>query len=215
MAPVTGALPLFLTRRSKFPMGALMFGLAVALYLPVNHFPAFEPQLLPLSWADRAVPFLPNSVWIYLSEWIFFIVVYALARDLNNTNKYIYSFLGLQLLSVAIFWVWPTTYPRGGFPLPDDLNALTYYAFSNLRTIDTPGNCCPSLHVSSCYLSSFIFLDEQRGKFPFFFIWATLIALSTLTTKQHYVIDLVTGLLLALICYWFFHRYVDYRRPKA
>jgi membrane-associated phospholipid phosphatase len=204
-------LPLFLTAGNKFPVGAVMFFLAVALYLPVNHFPAFEPQLLPLSWADRAVPFLPNTVWIYISEWFFFIFVYSMARDLTNLNKYFYSFLALQVVSIAIFWVWPTTYPRGEYPLPDDLNALTWYAFNQLRTVDTPGNCCPSLHVSSVYLSSFIYLDEQRGKFPFFFIWATLIALSTLTTKQHYVMDLVTGLLLAILCYWFFHKYAEYR----
>jgi len=94
---------------------------------------------------------------------------------------------------------------------PEDLDALTYYAFGNLRIADSPANCAPSLHVSGVYMSSFIFLDEQREKFPFFFTWATCIALSTLTTKQHYFIDIATGFLMAVIMYWIFHRLVNYR----
>jgi membrane-associated phospholipid phosphatase len=192
-----------------------MFFFATVIYLLSNHFPITPPRLLPMGPIDRWVPLLPNSVWIYISEWLFFFVTYVTARDLKNVNMYIYSFISLQIVSGIIFVMWPTTYPRDAFPLPDDLNALTYYAFSGLRNIDTPGNCCPSLHVSSVLLASFIYLDEQRKKFPFFFLWAIAIALSTLTTKQHYVVDLITGFLLAIICYWVFHRYSGYRPTRA
>jgi membrane-associated phospholipid phosphatase len=117
-------------------------------------------------------------------------------------------------VSVLIFFIWPTVYPREQFPLPQDLNALTYYVFNYLRHADAPTNCCPSLHVSSVYLTSFLYLDEQRGKFPFFFGWGTLIALSTLTTKQHYLIDVVAGLMMAIVVWWIFYRVMSYR-PAA
>jgi membrane-associated phospholipid phosphatase len=71
------------------------------------------------------------------------------------------------------------------------------------------------LHVSSCYLSSFVFLDEQRKKFPFFFAWATLVGVSTLTTKQHYIIDVVAGFALAVVSYWIVHRYLRYKDLKT
>jgi membrane-associated phospholipid phosphatase len=209
------ALPLFITKENRYFAGFLMFLIAAVLYLTANHIHLFPPQLLPLSWVDQAIPFLPNTVWFYLSEYIFFGCVYALTRDYVNLNKYWYSFVALQLVSVAIFWIWPTTYPRDGFPLTTDLNSWTYYAFSSLRETDTPANCCPSLHVSSVYLSTFIFLDEQKKKFPFFFVWGTLIALSTLTTKQHYLIDVVTGFIMAVIFYWTFHRWIPYGKPGA
>ena len=204
-------LPLFLTRENKYFSAILIFGFAVAAYLLSNHFPLFPPQLLPMTWLDRTIPLIPNTVWIYTSEGFLFLTVYALCKDMANANKYLYSFLSLQIVSVIIFWIWPTTYPRDLYPIPADVNALTYYMFHNLRDVDTPGNCCPSLHVSSVYLSSFMYLDEQREKFPFFFLWATAVAVSTLTTKQHYLIDVVTGLLMAVIFYWIFHRYVSYR----
>ena len=128
-----------------------------------------------------------------------------------NLNKYFYSYFALQSVSVMIFYLWPTTYPRDLFPLPDDLGAITHFAFSTLRTTDTPANCCPSLHVSSVYLSTFIFLSDQRKKFPFFFIWGTAIVFSTLTTKQHYLIDVISGFMMAVITYWIFHKYVPYK----
>lgn len=205
------ALPLFLTAKNKYPVSIVVGIVATAMYLTSNHIHLFEPQLLPMSWMDRAVPFVPETVWIYVTEFFLFFGTYILSRDLRNANKYLYSFLALQTTSVFIFVMWPTTYPRDLFPLTDDLDSLTYALFSHLRVTDSPANCAPSLHVSSCYLSSFVFLDEQRKKFPIFFGWATLIAISTLTTKQHYIVDVLLGFLFAVTFYWIFHRWVPYR----
>jgi membrane-associated phospholipid phosphatase len=209
--PNSRALPLFINRENKYPIGLFLFTIATAIYLTTNHFHLFPPQYLPMTWVDLAVPFLPNTVWIYMSEYYYFAVIYVLCKDMVNLNKYFYSFLSLQFISCVIFWAWPTTFPRDLYPLPSDLNAVTSYVFGTLRQTDTPANCCPSLHVSSVYLLSFIFLDEQRKLFPFFFIWGTAIAFSTLTTKQHYLVDVLTGFLMAVIHYWFFHRKVSYR----
>jgi len=204
-------LPLFLTRETKYFYAIVVGFLTLILYMSANHFPLIPPRELPLSWVDRMTPFMPNTVWIYASEYIFFFAAYIVGRDFENLNKYLYSFLALQIVSVMIFFVWPTTYPRGDFPLPQDLNALTYYLFSSLRHADAPTNCCPSLHVSSVFLTTFLFLDEQKGKFPFFFLWGSAIAISTLTTKQHYLIDVATGLMMAVLFYWVFHRLISYR----
>ncbi len=204
-------LPLFMTREYKYPIGAAMYLFGILMYLASNWIHIFPLQMLPMSWFDVMVPFLPYTVWIYISEYVFFAVVYVTCKDMVNLNKYCYSFLFLQSVSVLIFWLWPTTYPRELFPLPDDLEKITHFAFSRLRETDTPANCCPSLHVSSVYLSTFIFLDDQKKKFPFFFIWGTAIALSTLTTKQHYLIDVVTGFMMAISTYWIFHKYVSYK----
>jgi membrane-associated phospholipid phosphatase len=123
--------------------------------------------------------------------------------------------LALQIFSVTIFFLWPTTYPRELFPLPATLDPYTYHVFHNLRDVDAASNCFPSLHVSSCYLSSFMYLDEQREKFPIFFAWATAIAMSTLTTKQHYISDVVAGFSSAVLMYVIFHRLARYRaRPS-
>src|SRR6476620_9379160 len=157
-------LPIFITKKNKYWVGLFLCIVAVMLYLSSNHYHFIPPRLLPLSWVDQLVPFLPGSVWIYISEYIFFLAVYITCKDMVNLNKYFYSFLSLQSVSVLIFWICPTTYPRDLFPLPTDLDKITYFAFNTLRETDTPANCCPSLHVSSVYLSTFIFLDDQKRK---------------------------------------------------
>lgn len=209
-------LPLLINEDNKYPAGLAIFVSASVLYLASNHFHVFAPIELQRTWVDLAVPFMPNTVWIYLSEYLFFPVVYVACRDTANLSKYMYSFLSLQLVSCLVFVAWPTTYPRDLFPLPDGLNALTAYVFSALRQTDTPANCCPSLHVSSVYLATLPLLDEgpeaRRKYFPVFFAWATAIAVSTLTTKQHYLIDVVAGFALGLAHFFFYHRYLKYRR---
>jgi membrane-associated phospholipid phosphatase len=200
-----------MTPENKNLTGAVMFAIASLLYIISNRYQFSAPRLLPMSSIDLAIPFVPETVWIYLSEYVFFIAVYVNCKDMANANKYIYSFFALQFVSVLIFVLWPTTFPRDLYPLPADLDALTYFAFHTLRQSDTPANCLPSLHVSSVYLSAYIFLDDQRKKFPLFLVWGTLIALSTLPTKQHYLVDIVAGFAMSIVFYWIFHRWIPYR----
>lgn len=201
--------------RLKYPAGAALFAVAAFMYYVTNHHPIFPPRELPMFAVDRAIPFVPWTVLIYVSEYFFFTVVYLVVRDMENLNKYLYSFFFTQGLSCLIFFLWPTIFPRDLFPLPADTGPIVNFVFRTLRAGDAATNCFPSLHVSTVYLSAYIFRDEQREKFPFFFAWATLIALSTLPTKQHYFVDIVAGFALSVFAYMAFHRWIPYRRVGA
>jgi membrane-associated phospholipid phosphatase len=205
-------LPLFMVPRLKYPVGAVLFIIAAIMYYITNHHPIFPPRELPLTALDRLIPFTPWTVLIYVSEYFFFTTVYLVVRDMENLNKYIYSFFATQTFSCLIFFFWPTIFPRDLYPIPEDTSFIVRSVFGMLRSGDAATNCFPSLHVSTVYLSAYIFRDEQREKFPFFFIWATLIALSTLPTKQHYFVDIAAGWALSVFSYWFFHRWVSYRK---
>lgn len=205
-------LPLFITPKIKYPAGAAMFAIAGFMYFITNHYPIFTPRELPMFGMDRAIPFVPWTVLVYVSEYFFFTVVYLVVRDMENLNKYIYSFFFTQGFSCLIFFFWPTIFPRELYPVPTDVNPVVGFVFNALRQGDAATNCFPSLHVSTVYLSAYIFRDEQPEKFPFFFTWATLIALSTLPTKQHYVVDIVAGFILSVAAYMIFHRWMPYRR---
>src|ERR1700751_2150949 len=127
------ALPLFLNRRNKYFYSLLWVVIGASLYLGSNHYPIYTPKMLPMTQWDQAIPFVPWTVWIYSSEFFLFFAVYIFSRDLANANKYLYSFLALQISSVTIFMLWPTTYPRELFPLPPELGEWTRHVFSNLR----------------------------------------------------------------------------------
>jgi len=210
------ALPLFLTDRNRYPWGVLMFATGAVLYLATNHFHLTAPHRLPLLWMDRAVPFIPETVWIYNSEWIFLPLAYVRCRDLLRLNQFFYSYLALQLTCMVVFVAWPTIYPRESHPLvPAAMGGWTYHAFNSLRQMDMPTNCCPSLHVAGLYLAILIYRKGPRRDFLFFLIWGTLIAISTLTTKQHYVIDVVAGFAVAGIIHRIFRHHVVYRAPRT
>jgi membrane-associated phospholipid phosphatase len=208
-------LPLFLSHKNKYLTLLILFVVATCEYLTSNHYHIFDPIYLPMTRLDSMIPFIPQTIWIYMTEYLLFLMVFFMSKDYANCNKYLYAFFFQQTIAVAIFWFWPTTYPRHLFPLPEELDALSYYIFSGLRTSDSPANCCPSLHVSSVFLSSFVFLKEQQKKFPYFFVWAILIALSTLTTKQHYIVDVVTGFLLAAVTYWVTYNLIKFVPVKS
>lgn len=206
-------LPLFITRGNKYVLGALMYASAYFLYYFTNHFPILQPTLLPLTWVDQTVPFLPWTVLIYISEYFYFAFVYILLKREDNINHYLYSYFSAQLIACFIFIFYPVTYPREQFPVPQDLPLWLQNTWVWLRNADAPTNCLPSLHVASVYLSAFAFItDKQMKRFWGFFIWSTLIAFSTLSTKQHYLVDILTGLILAILCYGWFHHRQSYKR---
>ncbi len=198
-------LPRVFNRKTKATAGLLVGSSITVLYLLSNHFPFFTPVQLPFLWIDHWIPFIPLSVWIYLSAFALVFDAFLRSKDLSNSHRAFYSFLVLGIVSSLIFWIWPTAYPRDAFPLPQRMDLITESALVLLRQGDSILNCSPSLHVSGSYLASFIFLGEQKKKFPFYFLWASAIALSTLSTKQHYFIDVITGFLLSLCIYYFFY----------
>lgn len=204
-------LPLFVNEKNKIISGAIMYSISYFTYYMTNHYPYFEPIYLPMNWVDRNVPFIPHSVWIYMSEYFYFVFIYLLLKKNNHINKYLYSFLSLQLFACLIFFFFPTTYPRENFPIPEGTAPWLAAAWEWLRKQDAPTNCFPSLHVASVYISAFVFWDEgQKQKFWIFMVWSTLIAATTLTTKQHYLADVIFGISLACFFFWLFHRKINY-----
>jgi membrane-associated phospholipid phosphatase len=193
-----------ITSKNKFFWGLLGGFLTSTWYMVSNHFHFFEPQYLIMTRLDDVIPFIPETIWIYASETLLFFVTYVLIKDTRNLNCVFYAFMLLQFMSCLIFFLFPTTYPRDLFPLLlEQTDQHTFRLFQELREADTPANCCPSLHVSSVLVCALAFLKEQKEKFAFFFTWAMVIAFSTVTTKQHYVVDVVTGWLMGLSCYCF------------
>jgi hypothetical protein len=137
-------LPIFITPMNKLVFGLFIWTIATILYLASNHNHLTPPVLLDMSAIDSAIPFVPETYWVYVSEYILFGSVFVLCKNLVELNKYFYSFLALQIISNIIFFAWPTTYPRDLFPLPANLDPITTYMFGALRQTDSPANCCPS-----------------------------------------------------------------------
>ena len=182
-------------------------------YQMTNRLHFIEPKLLPFGYVDSAAPFWPWSVWVYFLEYLMFWIAYFGLQDWENVTKYFLSYMAILAISTVVFVVFPVTFPRETFGVEAYPESVSKTAILFLRNyMDTPANCLPSLHVSSCYISAFCFWKESRWKFVFLNVISTMVAISTLTTKQHYFIDVWTAILLTMLCYWIFFHKISYSK---
>lgn len=141
-----------------------------------------QPQLLQPSPIDRAIPFLPWTIAVYLSQFVFLFLTLRWQRDAR-----VYVPMAIAtLISCAIFIFYPTTIAR-----PPVDNA----AFGALWLFDVPENCFPSLHVSLAIIAA-SYWPRRRW---IGIAWAIAIAISTMTTKQHYFVDVAGGIVVGFL----------------
>lgn len=151
---------------------------------------------------DGLIPFWAPSVAVYLGCYLFWIVNYILIA--RQGKKEVYQFFAADFLSrvvcLACFLAFPTTNTRpivelGGFW--NQVMILVYRA-------DAADNLFPSIHC----LVSWLCYAGIRGKkcVPVWYrrascLMAVLVCISTLTTKQHVILDVAGGVVLAEFCF--------------
>jgi len=87
------------------------------------------------------------------------------------------------------------------------------WALQGIYSSDVRYNCLPSLHVAQCFLAALTCYRVHRGVGAAAGVWAFLVGLSTLYTKQHYVLDVIAGMFLAFAAYTVFLR--NYPRERT
>lgn len=201
-------------RKSKWFYFFVGGAATLILYQLTNRFFITPPRLLHFDAVDQQMPFWSWTVWVYFTEYIFFIVAYFGLRSSELVTKYFYAYMAILLVSIVVFIIFPVTFPRADYPVLGD--SISDQALVFLRTyMDNPANCLPSLHVSSCYISALCFWRESRKKAWWFILWSTLVAISTMTTKQHYFIDVWTAIFLTLFFFWIFFYRVQLREGSG
>lgn len=163
-----------------------------SLYFLTNHYQLFEPKTLPLYNFEEMMPFVGWTSLIYLTTFI----EIPLAMFLYPKKGYgwiVIAVTGLFMTCIIFFILFPTTFPR-----PSGNSNITI--FDMFRKVEMPTNCFPSLHCATSAFIALTFWWQKQSNWRFVFIpWGMAIALSTLTTKQHYAIDIMGGWILALI----------------
>jgi hypothetical protein len=147
---------------------------------------------------DAHVPFVPEFVFAYLLYYPWLLLPALVLPRREDFNRALLAFLLMQALAIIVYLVFPSRMVRpdiGGLPdgLATELIAWVY------RT-DRGWNLIPSLHVAHSCLGAMLCRVHCRRAFPIAALGAGLITASTVLVKQHYVIDIPAGVLLALLC---------------
>jgi membrane-associated phospholipid phosphatase len=176
-------------------------------YTITAHNPVFEPWHPPLTAIDRWVPFLPGTIWLYLSHvGLMFSGWWYMVRGPGCTRAF-WAVVLSAFLSTLIFLFFPTELPRRTLEgIDTDMVSMAGWAF--LMSADAPTNCFPSMHVAGAAISAVALGRASTHWRVLGPVWAACIALTTLTTEQHVFIDVIGGLLLAWLCITLVDRYL-------
>jgi len=183
----------------RSPSGLLYFvywAPFIALYQLANRWHLVTPVQLPFTALDRAIPFVPSLLPVYVAYIPLFWWTVWRSEDDRQANRVFYATYLQLFLCLPFFILFPVEMPRQLF-----YSATAYnWADAFWRWFDAPTNCFPSLHVANCAL--FIELNWPRR-----FRWAATLAAaaviaSTVLVKQHYVVDVVAGAVVYLLARW-------------
>lgn len=183
-------------RKSKWLAFTAGYAIFCVLYVFTGRIYLRDASLPPMWAPDRFIPFIGWTVWIYHTQFIFLLLSVRALKTRKSITFTLYSMGLASAISFFVFFFYPTTLPR---PLIET-KGLTGQAFQFLYSIDAASNCFPSLHVALACLAAAGIAKERAGWGVFAIVWAGLICLSTMTTKQHYFADVIGGVCVAVVC---------------
>lgn len=174
------------------------------LYFFIAQFARTHQAHVPELALDRAIAVAPEWMLVYASLYVFIIPLPVLVvRQQDLFRRGLQGYLTVMLFAYVCFLSYPTVAPRPGTVQGDGFAA---WSLRLLYDMDPPYNCFPSLHVAYSFVAALACSRVHRGVGVAATIWAALIGVSTLYTKQHYVADVIVGALSGCVAYVVFLR---------
>ena len=194
-----------LARPYRVPVSMILLCALVPFYVLIPEFFPPRTRHVPELALDRALPLVPSWAIVYGALYLFLILLPILVvRQDELIRRTVYAYLLIWITAYVFFFVvYPTAAPR---PEKVSGEGFAVWGLRALYSSDPPYNCFPSLHVAHSFVSALACSRVHRRLGVIAMIFATLVAFSTLFTKQHYVVDLVAGVFLAFVAYGIFLR---------
>lgn len=187
----------------------LIYIVLVAIFLIENNINLGGHKIY--SSLDAMIPFVPIFIIPYCT-WYLYIAGTGLIFLLKSKIDLRKTFLSMNIcmaIGLIVYFIYPnyisirpTTYG----------NDIFSQAVKFLQANDSSSSVCPSLHVAICIAlytgisSSICFKNRPGIKFSALML-TILISISTVFIKQHSVIDVLFGVILALASYIFVYKF--------
>lgn len=193
-----------------FVLSVLLLCITEILYkIPYRHAAALDPQVfsVKLPAIDDRIPVVPvfffGYIWSY-AYW-FFSPFFILQTGKEKIRVFLITYVVTLIFCSLILYFFPTKIDRVAEGLWDpSLSGFFWRLLHICYNVDGGNvsyNLLPSMHCANCV----IFYQALRDdKIPYRFQMAALfstvlVIISTLLTKQHFFLDVVTGILIPII----------------
>lgn len=199
-------------RRLLMPRAAttavLLSVLFVAVYGGTNWFTAQRPDGEVKAWYFprelQLIPFVPWLVVPYMSIDLFFSLAPFLCRDQRELRAFRQRVV-FTIAVAAVFFLlmplklqWPERPRVGGW-----FGSFVEQSLTAPYVLEYPHNLFPAMHIALCLILADIYGRHTRGVVrALLFGWFALIALATVFTWQHHIVDVAGGAVLGAFAFY-------------
>jgi membrane-associated phospholipid phosphatase len=174
-----------------------------SIYPTCNWLTAQRAETYPLYLqAELRIPLVPEFFWIYISMYGLFLLppFFLNQEQLKRLGK---QLVVVTIVSGVIFLLIPT---QLGFERIEPQDSFYKNLFAQLFSIDLPHNLVPSLHVVFSAVIALAVLEgiSHSGVKIALLLWLGLLCMSTLLVHQHHLLDVGSGLLIAVLSYYYY-----------
>ena len=151
---------------------------------------------------DKMIPFLPVFIVPYILWYAFILgyLFYFWYKDIPTFIKTLSVIAIGELVCFLIYFYFQTTVPRPAVEGDGILVNLVRMIYSH----DQPYNAFPSIHVLTTFavmLGNINIKNKHLFHSAFVPIMGSLIIISTLFVKQHFILDMVSSIFLTVFIY--------------
>ena len=152
---------------------------------------------------------IPYVYW-YVYIVIGFIIILIQSR-VNYMRTFLSFFIGMGIC-YCIYYIYPTEIIRPNIENSNVLNYLVNIIYSADRSV----NCFPSLHALTTYfIMRYTKYEKNKKNFYYTQIVGSLIILSTVFIKQHFVADIIGAMVICEVIIYFMNKVSEDRIKKV
>ena len=168
---------------------------------------------------DRKIPFIGWTIIPYVALYALYpLLAFSSPRNKRGQTELIVviQFLfAVTIFCCLFFLLLPAEIDLRDQLVIPELNPAEEFLFSLVHYFDNPWNAWPSLHIVHsfiiCRIITFWTLRERKENMYrslfLFLLWVEwiLLSISILTTKQHYIFDLFSGVVVSVVSWKLFY----------
>lgn len=183
-------------RKHYLKVALVAYSLWLLVFEAVGCYVETLPTIDITSALDRQIPLVPEWVWVYCLCYIFPFVPLLIAKDWHRFNRGLISIVFANIVAFVVYVAFPVAIPREpmGSTLSERMLAFIYHIDFNPAVTELP-----SLHVTFSWLVYFMCRKQGLNRLAESAVLAVAIgiSLSTMFVKQHLIVDVIAGLVLA------------------
>lgn len=195
------------------------FAIWLAIYKYLNNWGAQPDVAIRLTRPIDVWPavIVPESALLYVfAGYVMPFVPFKFLRDRRGFWMILLGYSVASLIAFLSYALWPLAIARPDY---SNVSGIGGALMRMVLAVDNDANCCPSSHVIFAVLPA-LFISHRSSRAPYavkILIWllAIGVAASTVTTGQHYLIDILGGVATSVFAYCVATRVFPYAIPMV